>query len=103
MSQRASVVDTCSSSRYLQLAPPVCLSPGFSKWCSFYLEYVEKEPGHDICGLVSGYAIALQKPVPPPVICSERLLFAYHPASTRGAVSTWSSWRRSLEIKFVPR
>ena len=40
----ALIAETCSSSRYMQLAPPVGLSSGFGKGCSFYLEYVEKEP-----------------------------------------------------------
>ena len=29
-------------------------------------------------------------------------LSSYLPVSARGAVSTWSTWRRSLGIKFVP-
>ena len=43
--------------------------------------------------------IALQKPVSHPVICSQCLLFAYWPVSAMGAISTGSTWRRSLEIK----
>ena len=42
--------------------------------------------------------IALQKPVSHPVICSQCLLLAYWPVSAMGAISTGSTWRRSLEI-----
>ena len=43
--------------------------------------------------------LALLKPVPPPVICSQCLLLAHLPVSAMGAISTGSTWRRSLEIK----
>ena len=56
MSHHASLVETCSSSRYLQPASPVYLSPGFNQGCSFYSEYVEKEPGDYICTKVSHHA-----------------------------------------------
>ena len=42
--------------------------------------------------------IALQKPVSHPVICSQCLLLAHLPVSAMGAISTGSTWRRSLEI-----
>ena len=56
VSRHASLVETCSSSRYLQPASPVYLSRGFNQGCSFYSEYVEKEPGESICTTVSRHA-----------------------------------------------
>ena len=81
------------SSLYLQPALPVGLYPG----CNF------KGVRGEGAWRKSGHAwwvdmIAMQKPVSHPVICSHCLLLAYWPVSARGAISTWSTWRRSLEI-----
>ena len=92
-----SLAEICFSSHYLQLVPPVGLLTGFSKGCNFYLEDVEKEPG-DYIVLWWVDMIALQKPVSHPVICSQCLLLAHLPVSAMGAISTGSTWRRSLEI-----
>ena len=56
VSRHASLVETCSSSCCLQPAPPVYLSPSFNQGCSFYSEYVEKQPGDYICTTVSRHA-----------------------------------------------